>query len=308
VGVPERTEVPTARSARRPPPRRSVLALVVALALVLAAAAAGVMVTALAGPAGSVVWSADGERDLDQQWASLSTDQNCGVELSPGLVDERFRHVNAPVAKGGGAYQSRIEDGDDCYGERAEAGQGNPTRPGFSDERLFHEGQERWISWQTRLGSGFPVHAETWQVVAQWKQLGSLGVPVLSMEVREGGWELYANPADPDETEGVRRFALGPAALERWTRFTLHVRFSPDPGVGFIELHGDLADGRGMRELVPRTRTSTMRIDPDDGGRTVPSHARLGIYRDSEIEGPADVFYDGYTVATTRAAAEDSAF
>jgi hypothetical protein len=258
-------------------------------------------------PEGSIVWRADGESVFDQEWASVSTQTSCGRTLSSGMVDARFQRVSAPAAKGAGAYQSHLQDGDECYGERSETGQGNPTRSSFSD-RLFREGEERWISWQVRLGAGFPINVNTWQVVAQWKQLGSLGIPVLSMEARGGGWRFYANPADPNATSGFKTFVLGPAALERWTRFTMHVRFSPDPSVGFIELYGDLADGKGMRQLIARTQTSTMKFDPAKNNQTVDSHARLGIYRDKAISGPADVFYDGYTVATSRAAAEANAF
>jgi hypothetical protein len=260
-----------------------------------------------AAPTGSIVWRADGESVFDQEWASVSTQTSCGRTLSSGMVDARFQRVSAPAAKGAGAYQSHLQDGDECYGERSETGQGNPTRSSFSD-RLFREGEERWISWQVRLGAGFPINVNTWQVVAQWKQLGSLGIPVLSMEARGGGWRFYANPADPNATSGFKTFVLGPAALERWTRFTMHVRFSPDPSVGFIELYGDLADGKGMRQLIARTQTSTMKFDPAKNNQTVDSHARLGIYRDKAISGPADVFYDGYTVATSRAAAEANAF
>jgi hypothetical protein len=253
---------------------------------------------------GKVLWRADGEHAFDQEWASVSTHNHCALPLSAGTFDGRFARVSAPVAQGAGAYRSRVVDGDECYGERSEVGQGNPTRSSFSD-RLFREGEERWISWQMRLGANFPVNARSWQVVAQWKQLGALGVPVLSMEARSGRWQFHANPADPNATSGYKTFALGPAAVERWTRFSLRVKFSPDATVGFIELHGDLADGKGMRQLIARTHTATMKIN---GGQTINSHARLGIYRDPAISGTSDVYYDGYTVATARAAAEAKAF
>ena len=43
-------------------------------------------------------------------------------------------------------------------------------------------------------------------------------------------------------------------------------------------------------------------------GTSVPAHARIGIYRNPTISGTAHLWYDGYTVATTKADAEASAF
>jgi hypothetical protein len=90
----------------------------------------------------------------------------------------------------------------------------------------------------------------------------------------------------------------------RWVRFTYHVKFSPDPAVGFIEVYGDV-DGSGQRLLLPLTHTWTMK---KQHGRAVQSHSRIGIYRDSAIQGTADIYYDGYTIATTKEAAEANAF
>jgi hypothetical protein len=71
----------------------------------------------------------------------------------------------------------------------------------------------------------------------------------------------------------------------------------PDPG--------DI-DGSGMKLLMPRTAMFTMKID--SAGRTQPVDARLGIYRDSSIAGDATAYFDGFTIATDRASAEDNAF
>lgn len=257
---------------------------------------------------GDVVWTADAERHISEEWASISThnqdpggnkvaktNERAGVFVWP---DSRFQRLTG-AAQGTYAYKAEVRDGDSSYGERAEVGMGNDTRSDMTD-RLFSEGQERWISWQTKLGSNYPISNSRWQVVAQWKQLGSLGSPALSMEAKSGRWEFKNH-----SSAGNRTWALGPAALERWTKFTLRVKFSPSSSTGFVELFGDLGDGKGMRQLVARTNVATMKTD---GGRTVQSHARLGIYRDPSISGTANAWYDGYTVATTRSAAEANAF
>jgi hypothetical protein len=96
---------------------------------------------------------------------------------------------------------------------------------------------------------------------------------------------------------------LGPAQHNVWASFTFHVRFSSDPNVGFLEIYGDLGDGLGMRQLMPMTVMSTMKIHPITG-QAITSHARWGVYRNSTISGTATAYFDGFTVARTRAAAE----
>ena len=46
----------------------------------------------------------------------------------------------------------------------------------------------------------------------------------------------------------------------------------------------------------------------DQTGTPIPSHSRIGIYRDPLSLGTANLYYDGYTVATTRAEAEARAW
>ncbi|MCW3016617.1 MAG: hypothetical protein JWO02_3709, partial [Solirubrobacterales bacterium] len=191
-----------------------------------------------------------------------------------------------------------------CYGERSEVGQANPLRPGFSDSRLFRPGDERWISWAIYLGKGFPVGVNTWQLVAQWKQLGGLEEPILSLAVRAGRWELLATPADPRARRGFRRFPVGTVHTGRWVRFTLGVRFSTNARDGYVELFGDRGRGGPTRLLMPRTHVATLKVDPAQGSRPVASHARIGIYRDRTIHGTAIAYYDDYVVAATRQAAE----
>jgi hypothetical protein len=170
---------------------------------------------------------------------------------------------------------------------------------------LFNEGEERWISWQMYLGGNFPINANTWQSVAQFKQLGSMGTPIVNMDAAKGQWRMnYAN-SNRVSNGGFTPWA-GPALKEKWVKFSLRIKFSPNPAVGFIELYGDTADGKGMRQLLGKTMTWTMK--KDEAGRAIQSHVRLGSYRNPIIQGTADIYYDGFTVATTRAAAEASAF
>jgi len=261
-------------------------------------------------PAGApnVIWRADGETSLVEEWASYSTADRCSVVTSPERPSALFTRVSRPRAQGAFAYRSVARDDDICYeGERAEIAQGNPHKPALGD-RLFHEGDERWISWQVRLGRGFPIDVSTWQLLMQLKQIGGFGPPALGLEVREGHWVLFNSSNSGRRTTGGELWSSRSRAMRGlWVRLTLRVRFSPDPRRGFVELFGDLRDGAGYQRLLRRTATATMKIDPRTR-ETIDSHTRLGIYRDPRIEGRAEAWFDGYTVARTRAAAEGNAF
>jgi Polysaccharide lyase len=256
-------------------------------------------------PTGDVVWTAGGEKPIDQEWASLSTDVNCGVRTYLGIVDSRITRVSSPVNTGSFAYSSTVVDGDSCYGERAEVGQGNPTRQDMLN-RVFKSGEERWISFDVRPASNVPLDPGSWQLVMQLKQMGAWGSPVIEMDIENNQWIMHRTTNNPNNQwpSGFQAdFPLGPAQHNVWASFTYHVKFSPDPNVGFLEIYGDLGDGRGMRLLFPMRAMSTMKINPSTG-QTIDSQARFGLYRDPRISGTATAYYDGYTVATTRAAAE----
>jgi hypothetical protein len=235
-------------------------------------------------------WRADAERRWRREWASSSC-----------ASSNRIARVTAPRAQGRWAYRFEVRDGDDSYGERCELGQGNPRRHGFP---VFDEGEKHWISWQVYLPDNYPIHTHSWNVFTQLKQLGSLGTPVVSMEVRNGRFHLMNSDTNHDSSD-TRTKWTGRARRKTWVKFTLHVKFSPSASVGFMELFGDLGDGRGERRLTSRIHTYTMKTD---GGRAVPSHARIGIYRDPSIRGTAQIYFDGYSIADSRVVAERSAF
>jgi Polysaccharide lyase/Bacterial Ig domain len=254
---------------------------------------------------GDVLWRADGEQSLVNEWAEYSTTANCAVTSDTVTTDNNALRESPVTAKGSYAYQFVVNDGDNCYGERAELGQALPSRTNFTASRLFNNGDDRWISFQVRLASDFPINTPYWNVIAQWKQLiaasGTDGSPVLAMQVRDGRYYLENNASDGS----WKSIAVASAVSGRWAHFSMRVKFSPDSSVGFVEIWGD-PDGAGMRQLLAPTHMATLR--QQDNGTPVPSHARIGIYRDSRISGTSHLYYDGYTVATDRSAAEAGAF
>lgn len=258
----------------------------------IAVLAATSAVAGLAFPAGAsagLTWSANAESPWGSEWANSSCETN-----------DRIQRVTSPHAQGDHAYRIEVRDGDDSFGERCELAQGNPPRDGYP---LFNEGEERWIAFQTYLPDDYPLEHNRWQVIMQLKQLGAMGTPALAMEATDGRWQLDNSSNNGTSSLGVGKWSA-PAQRNRWVKFMLHVKFSPDPDVGWVELYGDL-DGSGVKELMPRLRTWTMK---QEGGAAVRSHARIGIYRDPSIQGTSHILFDGHTIATDRATAEAGAF
>ena len=280
-----------------------------AVALLVTALAIAVYAGAVTQDDGGVLWKADAERPAAAEWASSRADPPgkapCPSSTPPDLTTPRIKRVTEPVAQGRYAYAVTLAPGDDCDGERTELGQGNPSRPGFED-RLFHEGDDRWISFQVRLGANFDTSVQTWRVIAQFHQPGGdLGTPPLALQVAFGAFVLYRADRNVDSYDTDDLWSA-PAVKERWVRFTMHVKFSADPDVGFVELWGNPAGG-DVKQLLRKTKTFTMKKDAL--GIAVPLHARIGLYRNPNGHfGTETAYFDGYTVATSREAAEKNAF
>jgi len=133
------------------------------------------------------------------------------------------------------------------------------------------------------------------------------GGPNIGLDAGPNRLMFYGNSNSWGSTAGnVFFFGAGPlpgrgypVTRGRWIKLTWHIVFSADPATGSLEVFGDLADGEGMRTLVPQRMLATMKyLD----GAMDPVHLRVGIYRDPAITATAQLYVDGITVATTRAA------
>lgn len=254
-------------------------------------------------PAGTIVWKADAEQAIDQEWAS-SCLAPTGPVAPPELNNPRLTRSTTTVAKGAFSYRIALTDGDSCFGERDDVGQGNPTRTGF-ENRLFSNGDDRWTSFQVYLPTDFDAAQSRWQVIAQWKGLGD-GGPPLALHVRSGNFVLARSNSNVASDVQTTDIWSGVAPKNRWVKFTIHIKFSPDNTIGYVELFSDNASAGNVVQVLPKTFAWTMKVDTS--GNPIQSQARIGIYRDALITGSPSIFFDGYTVGTTRAVAEANAF
>src|SRR6476661_3925989 len=174
------------------------------------AALATTLVVASSASAG-VLQSAGAENPWNKEWASWScADQS------------RFQEIGDPAAQGQKAYKLTVQDGDNAYGERCELGDGNPGRTGFP---LFHEGDERWISFQVYLPDEYPIDTKDWNVFFQIHQEGDGGCPPLALHVERGQFKLFNTVRNTYVLQTYEMWSA-PAHANRWAKFTLHINNS----------------------------------------------------------------------------------
>ena len=217
--------------------------------------------------------------------------------------------MTTPVAQGEKAYAVTVKAGDqDAYtaaGQRTEIGQNNGARQ-FGDgtgDRQQRQGEERWIAYQLRLPAG-TVQAG-WCALNQNKGAGTGNGP-LSLYFENNRLKLMQSGSQAYGSTSIGSIWNAPADTVRnqWIKIMIHVKWSTGSD-GFVELFGDLADGQGFRQLMPRKSGWTLKYGADGGPVTVGS--RIGIYR-AKTNADTTVHFDGFNVAANRADASLRAF
>jgi hypothetical protein len=192
---------------------------------------------------------------------------------------DRIRLVRSPVAAGSWAARFEVRKGDvvapgDSTGNRAEV-----YARGSQDRWPDPEGSERYYGWSTFIPADYPLDP-LWQIIVQWKGKGS-GSPPLAIGFQRDLLNVTAMRPDGSGTTKVWRGRYKPG---QWDRLVMHVRWSPNPAIGFIELWRD-------GELVlPRMPVATMRKEADGTG--VPNYFKMGLYRSAGIESTQALYQD----------------
>jgi len=212
----------------------------------------------------SVVWRGDFETDDLFQWSSVD-----------GLAS-RLTVVPSPVRQGSYALRVEVRSGDFAsYGNRNELVRDVPET----------EGMDRYYAWSTMFDASYPI-ANTWQVFTQWHHSGCCGSPPLEFDVDGQTLSLSRNP--PPGSGSTIRLWSTPLVRGVWHDFVLHVIWSSNPDLGFIELWYDAnkaIDGKAVQTLFPG----------------MVNYLKQGLYRDSSITAVGVVYHDGMTVGTTLA-------
>ncbi|MEV3902820.1 polysaccharide lyase [Mycobacterium sp. NPDC050551] len=213
--------------------------------------------------------------DLDQ-WATLHTrDWN----KPPGAYCE----YSACVRDGGPGHPTaarfEVRDGDVPPfggGERAEV----RTDDGSTSGAGVAEGDVRFYELSIMFDEAFQnprQGSDSWFVLMQWLPSDDSSPPLTLQVSKANTLELGGDgPSIP------HRRPIGPVRPGVWSDYVLHVKFSADPAIGFVEVWQD-----GVL-AVPRHSRPTLSDRP--------AYLKQGVYRDAASSGTQVVWHDGLRV------------
>jgi len=215
-----------------------------------------------------VIWRGDAESGDLSQWCRVN-------QAAPG----RISVVTSPVKQGQYAYKFILNNGDSVYStERVTLSQ-------QCDGRYETDGQEKYYGFSVLLPSDYPTNTG-WSLVVQWKGIHT-GSPPISLNLRNDRWMLNYRP---NVNSGELHKWDAPVVKGQWANFVLHVKWSANPAVGFIEMwyNGVL--------VVPKFATSTMHTN---GSLPINNYVAMGLYRDASISTNVILYHDGMVVGRT---------
>jgi uncharacterized protein (TIGR03382 family) len=208
----------------------------------------------------SIVWKGDYETGNLSQW-----------NREQSVSSNRLLVVSSPVREGRYALKTTVRQGDDPI-----------DASGNRNELLYlgreASGSEYFYKWSTLFPASFP-RSSRWQIFTQWHHDGSNGSPPLEFYVVDDELRMRVGGSDG------KILWRAPLRREQWNDFILHVKWSSDPRVGFVELY------HGGQRVLPLTKVATQY----SGQR---NYLKLGLYRDDSIAPEGVVFHDGFIQAT----------
>ena len=213
-----------------------------ALAAVVLAALALVRPTEPRAPAlqpADVTWGGGFEtRDLNQ-WSAIET----------GGRRDAIKIVRTPVRSGRYAAKFTVRPSDRFGGSTGE-------RALVCNYESDEPGQEAWWAWSTMFPRQFRPTLGGWNTFTTWHHSGTTGQANLNFQVnpdvRPATLKLEANSGRDPERPRQREFTLAKFVRNHWYDFVLHVKWSANREVAFIELW---VDGR---RVIRKTRLATL--------------------------------------------------
>jgi Polysaccharide lyase len=203
--------------------------LLIAAALVLLGAGLGLALTT--GDDGEILWRGDFETGDLSQW-----------EDAQQVDEDKITVVDDPVREGDNAARFEVEP-DDNIGDTA-------PRAELTASLHEQEGEDRYYRWFSYFPDDFPTdYDEEFVTFTQWRATDESEAYTAFMV-----WG--------DEVELHRDGERWSAPLEKdtWHEFIYHVKWSPDPDVGFIELwyDGELV----LPEFAASSKVTTKVLPP----------------------------------------------
>jgi hypothetical protein len=254
---------------------------------------------------GQILWSGDGEHPTGQDYSNIYTKAPyCNATPQNGIAPNNHNGYHARVTsnptpiQGDYALKGRVDDSYDCWQERTEL---SHTR---DESKQFRAGDENWQAVGIWLGPDFRVGRDPngASTLFQHKPVPS-NQPNMSLKVGNGNW-IWQTRGPSTASKDADTVAA--ATTGEWYKFVFHTRFSTSATNGLTEIYSDAPGGPGGPIVFVKSYHKPTLM----GTATNPSRIRLnmGFYREASDSGVETFAHDGYTVGTTRAIVEQSAF
>ncbi|WP_372338337.1 polysaccharide lyase [Corallococcus llansteffanensis] len=210
--------------------------------------------------AAEIVWRGDFETGDRSQFSTTQM-----------VSSDRLQVVTSPVAEGKYALKATVKQGDDPINSS-----GNRNELVYlSREKV---GSEYWYRWKVMFPNDFPS-VDAWQLFTQWHHDGCCGSPPVEFFVKGEVIRMTVNDSGTVWSTPLKRGV--------WQEFVFHVKWSPDPSVGFVELW------HNGKQVLAKKKAMTMYAGQS-------SYLKMGLYRDDSITPVGVVYHDGYIQATSR--------
>jgi hypothetical protein len=142
----------------------------------------------------------------------------------------------------------------------------------------YKEGDDAYFGFAWNLPDDFPVNADGWQVVAQWKNAGD-GSPPIEVKIDHGQFVLDGGAGGDDPRANYFTKPIGPAITGQQTDVVLHIHFSTDPAKAQVDVWMN-----GQKRIDAFRPPGGTRYSSDD------SYLKTGIYRDTAIDQTAVLY------------------
>jgi Polysaccharide lyase len=229
------------------------------------------------------IWSADFETgDLSQG----AMNQSCPDGVA--VVNELARQ---------GHYAARFTVSDQSTRARCPAVPNGDPRAQLISPELFREGDDRYIGFSTFFPADFPTISKGWMQVAEIYGPPFAGAPSIGIFVEGDRLVLSRDQAHhwDDVWESTTPIAKG----TQWEDIVLHVKFSTDPTIGFVELWHD---GVQQKFVDGSSRIYYATLVPGITWNGSPNRFILNQYRSSSPElGPVTLYHDAAKVGKSYA-------
>ena len=215
-------------------------------------------------------WRGDFETGDLSQWDKADMVAGMPTRLLPVTAGDLGAYG---VRQGKYALRVIVQQGDDPI---SASGNRNELVHGASSNDQYHEGDDIFVGWSTLFPNDFG-QSDSWQVFTQFHHTGCCGSPPLEFDVTKEQLQFVL------QKEGVFDETVlwsAPLVRGKWHDFVVHVKWSTDATIGFVELWYEGA------QVLAKTPARTLF---SDGA----AYLKQGYYRDAAIAWVGTLYHDG---------------